>query len=172
MIKTVSRIKNLKGEITIPADKSISHRAVMFSSLAKGKSIIRNFSSGTDCHSTLNLFKNLGIKADFQMGKVAWSAKVTIRNLPSGETRGKDTLLSILSAWKRVSTRLPNVPVFSSKLIAQRWYFSDSMLSGKACLRAEQKYSVFPSAENEGNVSKLSSPNVRGVVMISFRSTS
>ena len=65
MIKTVSRIKNLKGEITIPADKSISHRAVMFSSLAKGKSIIRNFSSGADCHSTLNLFKNLGIKADF-----------------------------------------------------------------------------------------------------------
>ena len=65
MIKTVSKIKNLKGEITIPADKSISHRAVMFSSLAKGKSIIRNFSSGADCHSTLNLFKNLGIKADF-----------------------------------------------------------------------------------------------------------
>ena len=44
MQKTVSKdFKYLKGEINIPPDKSISHRAVMFSSLAKGKSIIRNF---------------------------------------------------------------------------------------------------------------------------------
>lgn len=65
MLKTVSKVKNLKGEITIPADKSVSHRAVMFSALAKGKTIIKNFSSGADCHSTLNLFKHLGTKAEF-----------------------------------------------------------------------------------------------------------
>ena len=46
MIKRVSKRKNLKGEIIIPADKSISHRAVMFSAIARGESIIRNFSSG------------------------------------------------------------------------------------------------------------------------------
>ena len=40
MIKKVSKIKNLKGEITIPADKSISHRAIMFASLAKGEVIL------------------------------------------------------------------------------------------------------------------------------------
>ena len=62
MIKKVSKIKALKGEITIPADKSISHRAVMFSSLAKGRTVIKNFSSGADCWSTLNLFKNLGVQ--------------------------------------------------------------------------------------------------------------
>lgn len=55
----------LKGCVEIPADKSISHRAVMFSSLAKGKSIIRNFSSGADPHSTLNVFSQLGIKYNF-----------------------------------------------------------------------------------------------------------
>ena len=65
MIKTVSKTKNLKGEITIPADKSISHRAVMFASLAKGKSLIQNFSNGADCLSTLNLFKQLGTQIDF-----------------------------------------------------------------------------------------------------------
>ena len=65
MIKTVSKIKNLKGEITIPADKSVSHRAVMLSALAKGTSLIKNFSSGADCHSTLNLFKMLGVKTEF-----------------------------------------------------------------------------------------------------------
>lgn len=61
MIKKVSKSKKLTGEITIPADKSISHRAIMLSSIAKGKCVVRNFSSGTDCWSTLNLFKNLGV---------------------------------------------------------------------------------------------------------------
>ena len=64
-IQTVSKTKNLRGEITVPADKSISHRAVMFSSIAKGKSVISNFSSGADCHSTMNLFKQLGIDIEF-----------------------------------------------------------------------------------------------------------
>ena len=66
MLKTVKKLKNgLKGEITIPADKSISHRAVMFSSIAKGNCIIKNFSSGADCHSTLNIFKQLGTNIEF-----------------------------------------------------------------------------------------------------------
>lgn len=62
MIKKVAKTKNLKGEIIIPADKSVSHRAVMFSSLAKGKTIISNFSSGADCWSTLNAFRALGVE--------------------------------------------------------------------------------------------------------------
>lgn len=55
----------LNGEFTIPSDKSISHRAVMFSSLAKGTSIIKNFSLGADCLSTKSLFENLGAKIEF-----------------------------------------------------------------------------------------------------------
>lgn len=55
----------LKGTIEIPADKSISHRAVMFSALAKGKSLIKNFSSGADPHSTLEVFSALGIRHNF-----------------------------------------------------------------------------------------------------------
>ncbi len=66
MDKKISKAeKGLRGEITIPADKSISHRAVMFSSLANGKSIIKNFSNGADPHSTLQIFKNLGVNFDF-----------------------------------------------------------------------------------------------------------
>lgn len=56
----------LKGEVVIPADKSISHRAVMFSSLANGISVIENFSQGADCVSTLEVFKKLGVKAEFK----------------------------------------------------------------------------------------------------------
>lgn len=86
MIKTVSSSKPLKGEITIPADKSISHRAVMFSALAYGKSIIRNFSNGADCHSTLNLFKQLGIKSEFLDEKTLW--------IEGGKLKGSNPSLS------------------------------------------------------------------------------
>ena len=57
--------KGLRGEIVIPSDKSISHRAIMLSSIARGCAIINNFSVGADCHSTLNLFKNLGVDIEF-----------------------------------------------------------------------------------------------------------
>ena len=66
MKKTVSKnISGLKGSITIPADKSISHRAVMFASLAKGKSVIKNFSKGQDPRSSLEICKALGVDAQF-----------------------------------------------------------------------------------------------------------
>ena len=58
-------LEGLRGTVEIPADKSISHRAVMFSSLAKGRSLIKNFSSGADPHSTLDVFSKLGIKHNF-----------------------------------------------------------------------------------------------------------
>lgn len=64
MLKKVNKSKKLKGEITIPADKSVSHRAIMFSSIANGEALITNFSSGADCWSTLNVFKNLGVKIE------------------------------------------------------------------------------------------------------------
>ncbi len=50
----------LKGTIEIPADKSITHRAFMFSALAKGKSKIINYSKGADCMSTLKIIEQLG----------------------------------------------------------------------------------------------------------------
>lgn len=51
----------LKGEITVPGDKSISHRAVMFGSLAKGTTEITGFLQGADCLSTISCFESMGI---------------------------------------------------------------------------------------------------------------
>ncbi len=58
--------KKLCGEIIIPPDKSISHRAAMFAALSNGKLNIKNFSKGADCHSTLNILKQLGCIVDFK----------------------------------------------------------------------------------------------------------
>lgn len=57
----IKKIVSANGEITVPGDKSISHRAVMFNSLAKGTARITGFLNGADCLSTIECFKALGI---------------------------------------------------------------------------------------------------------------
>ncbi len=56
--------KNLQGIINVPGDKSISHRAVLFASIADGVSRITNFLNGHDCVSTINCFRDLGVNID------------------------------------------------------------------------------------------------------------
>lgn len=58
------KAKHLKGEVTIPGDKSISHRAVMFGSLAEGTTEVTNFLQGADCLSTIDCFRKLGIEIE------------------------------------------------------------------------------------------------------------
>lgn len=53
---------HLKGEIKLPGDKSISHRAAMFSALANGETRINNFASSADCASTLACLAQLGVE--------------------------------------------------------------------------------------------------------------
>jgi len=67
MIKNVcANSKGLVGEIVVPPDKSISHRAVMFASLANGVSRIDNFSSAQDPLSTVKIFQHLGVDIEFK----------------------------------------------------------------------------------------------------------
>lgn len=59
-----NHINKVNGELELPGDKSISHRAVMFSSLAEGKSKIFNLSNGEDVFSTRNCFKQMGVNIE------------------------------------------------------------------------------------------------------------
>lgn len=70
MERRVQKISNLSGEITVPGDKSISHRAIMFGSLAEGKTNVRGFLQGADCLGTINCFSKLGIKIKQDKDKV------------------------------------------------------------------------------------------------------
>ncbi len=58
----VSPINRVRGELRVPGDKSISHRAAMLSSLARGESVLENFSSAQDCAATLECFRALGVR--------------------------------------------------------------------------------------------------------------
>lgn len=67
---TFQKVTSLKGEVTIPGDKSISHRAVMFGSIAKGETRITNFLQGADCLSTIACFRKMGIDIENNAGSV------------------------------------------------------------------------------------------------------
>ncbi|PLX85260.1 MAG: 3-phosphoshikimate 1-carboxyvinyltransferase [Desulfuromonas sp.] len=62
--RTITPSTHLRGEITVPGDKSISHRAIMFASLARGKSRIRGLLRGEDCLSTLAAFQQMGVRVE------------------------------------------------------------------------------------------------------------
>lgn len=54
--------KSIHGEIRLPGDKSISHRAAIIGSMAEGESRIGNFATGEDCASTLRCLRQLGVR--------------------------------------------------------------------------------------------------------------
>lgn len=60
----VKKSEALIGEVEVPGDKSISHRALIFSSMGEGDSIIRNFLFSQDCISTMNCLKALGVSIE------------------------------------------------------------------------------------------------------------
>lgn len=60
----IKKQTDLKGTLTVPGDKSISHRAVMFGSLARGTTRISHFLEGADCLSTISCFRKMGIEID------------------------------------------------------------------------------------------------------------
>ncbi len=53
--------RNVRGSITLPGDKSISHRYSMLAALADGDSRLENYSTGADCASTLDCLQSLGV---------------------------------------------------------------------------------------------------------------
>ncbi|HRW49694.1 MAG TPA: 3-phosphoshikimate 1-carboxyvinyltransferase [Caldilinea sp.] len=61
---TITPSSSLTGNCSVPGDKSISHRAVMFGSIAEGETHIRNFLDGGDCRSTIDVMRGLGVQVD------------------------------------------------------------------------------------------------------------
>ena len=70
MRETISPARAIEGVITLPGDKSISHRYGMLASIASGRSTIANYSTGADCQSTLACMAALGAKIERQDGSV------------------------------------------------------------------------------------------------------
>lgn len=137
----VKKQPKLWGEIYIPADKSLSHRALMLTSLAKGLSVIKNFSLGKDPVATLNICKDLGIKIQFEDknlhifsdGKLTKPSKIldcqnsgTTMRLMSGILAGQG-FESILSGDDSLSKRpmkriIDPLTLMGAKIEADAWH--------------------------------------------------
>lgn len=57
-------VRRLRGEITVPGDKSISHRSIMLGALAKGTTTVTHFLEGADCLSSIECFRALGVSVE------------------------------------------------------------------------------------------------------------
>lgn len=109
----------LLGELRVPGDKSISHRSIMFASLAKGKTYVSGFLEGADCLSTISCFQKMGIEIERLKSDVIIYGK---------GLRGLKASSSILDCGNSgTTTRL-----ISGILAAQNF---DSTLTGDASIR-------------------------------------
>ncbi|WP_147804782.1 3-phosphoshikimate 1-carboxyvinyltransferase [Alkalicoccus halolimnae] len=100
----------LKGSVITPGDKSISHRAVLFASIAEGKSVIKGFLRGEDCLSTISCMRSLGIVIEEDadsitvMGKGPYGLKEPAELLNVGNSGTTIRLLSGILAGQPFSS--------------------------------------------------------------------
>ena len=64
MLRKIPPVAGIEGTISLPGDKSISHRYAMFNGLAEGSAVLTNYSTGADCESTLGCMRSLGVRCD------------------------------------------------------------------------------------------------------------
>lgn len=76
-----SRVSGLRGEIRVAPDKSISHRALIFSALADGPSHIRNLLTGDDVKCTLTILRQLGIETSVDASGLTSLGEITVKGM-------------------------------------------------------------------------------------------
>lgn len=72
---TITPGRTLKGTITVPGDKSLTHRAIILTALAEGTSAISSYCRGVDCLSTMRAFQALGVRIDETPGQLTVHGK-------------------------------------------------------------------------------------------------
>lgn len=111
-MKTLTKCTSLKGTLTVPGDKSISHRAVMFGSLAEGTTTIRGFLKGADCLSTIDCFRKMGVSIEetedeiIVHGNGLHGLKKPSETLDVGNSGTTTRLISGILAGQSFSSRL------------------------------------------------------------------
>ncbi len=136
----LGKITGLKGEVNIPGDKSISHRCIMFGSIAKGITEVSNFLQGADCLATINCFRKMGIEIENQHDKIIVHGK---------GLHGLDAPTEILDVGNSgTTTRL-----ISGILVGQPF---ESKLSGDASLNSRpMKRIMEPLTRMGGHISSV-----------------
>ena len=110
--KEIRRAARLRGNVSVPPDKSLTHRSVMFSALAEGESTINNPLMAADCLSTVSCVEALGAEVKGSPGKWTvkgaglWGFKAPVAPLDCGNSGTTMRLLSGILAAQPFDTRL------------------------------------------------------------------
>lgn len=106
------KTKHLKGEITVPGDKSISHRSIMLGSIASGITEVHGFLNGADCISSMNCFRQMGVDIDYDgsivtiHGNGLHGLKAPADTLDVGNSGTTTRLMSGILAAQNFSSRV------------------------------------------------------------------
>ena len=106
------KTKHLKGEITVPGDKSISHRSIMLGSIASGATEVHGFLNGADCISSMNCFRQMGVDIDYDgsivtiHGNGLHGLKAPADTLDVGNSGTTTRLMSGILAAQNFSSRV------------------------------------------------------------------
>src|SRR5438270_2869512 len=112
MQKRIRTASSLSGSVTLPGDKSISHRYAMIAAIAEGATRIRNFSTGADCHSTLGCVRALGIEVEGSgtefviHGKGLEGLRAPVGDLDAGNSGSTIRMLSGILAAQPFTSRI------------------------------------------------------------------
>jgi len=109
----LKKVNSVSGIIEVPADKSITHRAIMLSSIAEGNSVVRNYLPSEDCDRTIDAFRRMGVNIEINNGnlyikgvglKLQNSKNGTICNIYAGNSGTTTRLLSGILAGQNFDT--------------------------------------------------------------------
>ncbi|GAA0599870.1 3-phosphoshikimate 1-carboxyvinyltransferase [Virgibacillus siamensis] len=151
--------KPLTGEVEVPGDKSISHRAVILGSLAKGTTNITNFLNGEDCRRTIDAFRKLGVTIEQEGTSVTIHSdgkeKLTEAKQPiyfgnSGTTAR--LMLGVLAGLPFFTTAYgdPSLTIRPMDRVVQPMRLMGASITGR------EKGSYLPTAINGGNLKGIS----------------
>ncbi len=118
-VLVVKKSKAFQGEIDVPGDKSISHRAFILASIAKGTSVIRGAQKGKDCLSTLGCMRKLGVEIEEE------DESFVVKGAGFGGLREPSDVLDCQNSGTTMR-------IISGVLAAQNFY---SVLTGDSSLR-------------------------------------
>lgn len=110
MMRIVRKAKRVSGELRVPSDKSISHRALILGSLARGETFVYNWLSSADTRATMNILRELGTRIRRGKGKIVVEGRNYLfeepRNVLDAKNSGTTAriMLGVLSAQPFFST--------------------------------------------------------------------
>ncbi len=104
---TIQPARRIRGRATLPGDKSISHRAGLIAALARGETVITNFATSQDCHSTLQCLRALGVRIEIDGASVrvhgagygTTGLRAPARMLDCGNSGSTMRMLAGILAW-------------------------------------------------------------------------